>query len=169
MPLELQVIRASEFVRLDARESLDFEASKRALEDIARGCQRRGLECALLDLRALPMPTKPLFTPTELAGLVSTFREAGFSNQQRLAVLYREDIHHGIRNFAFISRMSGLKVQGFDEFEKALQWLSKGAEAGAEYPPGEVSVPILRGPSEEKKMSVRTRVRGARVGRTRPR
>jgi hypothetical protein len=138
VPLELQVIRASEFVRLGAREHLDFKASKEALRILAFACWKRGLECALLDLRELPIPPKPLFTPAELASLVDTFREVGFSRRHRLAVLYRVDIHGGARMFAFISRMRGWRVQAFDDFERALLWLSeptsKQAERGEQIP-----------------------------------
>src|SRR5262245_18884626 len=124
MPVELQVIRASEFVRLDPHEHLDFEASKQALEAIAQACVKRGLCRAVLDLRALPIPAKPIFTKNELAALVVIFRDAGFAKQQRLAILYQHDIHGGIRDFAFISRMRQMQVQAFTDFEAALQWLS---------------------------------------------
>src|SRR6516164_9376609 len=97
MPLELQVIRASEFVRLDVRARLDFEASKKALQVLVLACRKRGLNRALLDLRSLPELSKPHFTLSELASLVTTFREAGFTREQRLAVLYRSDPHRGIR------------------------------------------------------------------------
>jgi len=131
MPLELQVIKASEFVRLDPHENLDFEASKQALQTLAHACKKRGLACALLDLRAVPVPDRRLFTPNELAALVSTFREAGFTRHQRLAILYSHDIYGGIRSFAFISRLRGLKVQPFTDFEKALTWLSDAEEIQA--------------------------------------
>src|SRR5882757_5222142 len=111
MPLELQVIRASEFVRLDPDEHLDFAASKQALQTLAQACKKRGLDRALLDLRALPVPTTPLFTPTQLAALIGTFREAGFGRHQRLAVLYRSDPHGGARTFAFIGRIQGWQVR----------------------------------------------------------
>src|SRR5215510_4106595 len=110
MPMELQIIRASEFVRLGAREHLDFEASKRALALLAQACRKRGIDRAMLDLRELAIPAKPLFTPSQLAALVGTFREAGFSRAQKLAVLYRSDPHRGARLFAFISIMRGWQV-----------------------------------------------------------
>lgn len=125
MPMELHVIRASEFVRLDAEEVLDFEESKRALQAIALACRKRGLDGALLDLRGVPMPAKPKFTPTELAELVGTFRDAGFSRKQRLAILYRNDPHGGIGKFAFLGRMRGLRVLAFEEFETAYGWLAE--------------------------------------------
>ena len=116
MPVELQIIRASEFIRLDADEHLNFTASKQVLHTLAQACRRRGLDCALLDLRPLPEQQKPQFTMTELASLVGAFREAGFTRQQRLAILYRHDLHGGIRNFAFISRLRGMQVQAFSDF-----------------------------------------------------
>lgn len=125
MPLELQIIRAREFVRLGPQEHLDFEASKEALALLARACRKRGLDRALLDLRALPVPLKPLFTASQLAALVGTFREAGFGQHQRLAVLYRSDPHGGARLFAFISRLRGWQVRAFNGFEEALLWLSE--------------------------------------------
>src|SRR5215471_6194447 len=102
MPVELQVIRASEFIRLDPGSHLDFEASKNVLRDLAAACRKRGLDRAMVDLRSLPVPPKPIFTTAELAALVLTFHEAGFTRQQRLAILYHSDVYGGIRNFAFI-------------------------------------------------------------------
>jgi hypothetical protein len=58
MPIQLHVIRASEFVRLDSQEYLDFEASKQALQGLARACRKRGLDRAMLDLRRLALPAK---------------------------------------------------------------------------------------------------------------
>ena len=139
MPFELQVIRASEFVRLDPDEHLDFEASKQALQALAIACKKRGLDRALLDLRAVPIPAKRLFAANELGALVSTFRAAGFTRDQRLAVLCQHDVHGGVGDFAFISRMRGLQVQVFDNFEAAFTWLSEGQdkpEPGVQVPFG---------------------------------
>src|ERR1051326_229484 len=107
MPLDLQIIRASEFIRLDPHEHLDLDASKELLHAIARACRKRGIDRAVLDLRSLPAPAQPLFTRDELSALVETFREAGFTHNQRLAVLYRHDPHQGVRKFAFISTLQG--------------------------------------------------------------
>lgn len=154
MPLELQVIRASEFIRLDAQEYLDFEASKDALRELARACQKRGLDRALLDLRSLPVPTKRVFTPTELALLVSTFREAGFSRGQRLAILYEHDIYGGVRNFAFISRMRGMDVQAFIGFEHAFEWLFEAQQGEDEGGREDVPVRITRTAGASKRIGL---------------
>ena len=73
----------------------------------------------------------------ELAALVGTFREAGFTRQHRLAVLYQRDPHGGARMFAFIGVMRGWQVRAFSEFEPAFVWLSETKEKR----------PTLRGPS----------------------
>jgi hypothetical protein len=155
MPIELQVIRASEFIRLDARARLNLEQSQKVLQALAFACRKRGLDRAMLDLRALPLQPKPQFTPTELATLVSTFREAGFTRQQRLAVLYQSDIYGGVRTFAFISRMRGLRVQAFTDFERALQWLSEEQENRIQERQGAVPIPVTQRQTEARKLSVR--------------
>ena len=86
MPLELQIIRANEFVRLGPQEQLNLQQSKKTLGLLAKACRKRGIDQALLDLRELPIPARPLFTSSELASLVETFREVGFTPKQRLAV-----------------------------------------------------------------------------------
>jgi len=140
MPIDLHIIRASEFVRVSPQGHLNFQASQEALAMLAHACRKRGVDRALLDLRALPMPPKPLFTRSELVALVATFREAGFSRRQRLAVLYRSDPHRGARMFAFISIMRGWHVRAFGDFEEALYWLSK--EKGAPREREEQEIPI---------------------------
>jgi hypothetical protein len=144
MSLTFHVIQASEFVRVDAEEQLDYGESKKALQLLVQACRKRGLDRALLDLRRLPVPKKAVFTPTELAGLVQTFREAGFTREERLAILYSHDVYRGIRTFAFISRLRGLQVQAFVEFEKAMNWLSEGHGCNAENEPGSIQVPITK-------------------------
>jgi hypothetical protein len=128
MPTELQIIRAQEFVRLDPHNHLDFQTSKAALHVLAAACRIRGIHRAMLDLRTLPIPAKRLFKPSEMAALVETFREVGFSRQQRLAVLYRRDPFGGARLFAFIGIMRGWHVRAFSDFEKAFLWLSEEKE-----------------------------------------
>ena len=125
MPTEVQIIRANEFVRLDPHRHLDFQTSKEALRVLAVACRLRGIDRAMLDLRALPIPAKRLFTTAELSALVGTFREAGFTRQHRLAVLYQRDPYGGARMFAFIGFMRGWQVRAFSEFEPAFVWLSE--------------------------------------------
>jgi hypothetical protein len=129
MPMELQIIRAQEFIRNGVQGKVDFATSKEILATLARACRRRGINQALLDLRDVHFGPKPVFSPAELAALVNTFHEMGFTHQQRLAVLYRSDPHRRARLFTFVANMRGWRVQAFDSYELALGWLSE-----TEYP-----------------------------------
>ncbi len=144
MPLELHIIRATEFIRVGARGHLDLAASKAALAALARACRKRGINRALLDLRAWRPGPKPVFTPADLMTLVNTFREVGFTRQQRLAILYRSDPHKRARLFAFLSHLHGWSVEAFGDFEQALLWLSSGQETSAKpgRSSGEKLIPI---------------------------
>ncbi|MBC8003412.1 MAG: hypothetical protein H7X97_12565 [Opitutaceae bacterium] len=167
MPIELHVIRASEFVCLDADEHLDFEASKKALQTLAEACRKRGLDRAVLDLRALPVPAEPLFTPTQLAALIKTFRAAGFGRHQRLAVLYRSDPHGGARMFAFIGRIQGWQVRAFAEFEKALLWLWEETNRRAEPKGDEIPIRITKRTKEMERLPVHSTAEGTGKNTTR--
>ena len=125
--MELQIIRAQEFIRLGPRGRIDLEASKEILAKLAAVCWKRGINQALLDLRALHVGPKPVFSPNDLLVLVNTFREIGFTHRERLAVLYSADPHHRARMFSFIATLHGWNVRAFDGFEEAVTWLS-GAE-----------------------------------------
>ena len=130
--MELQIIRAQEFIRLGAHGHFDLKASKAVLAQLAAACRKRGINQALVDLRALHPGPKPVFSPKDLIALVNTFREIGFTQQQRLAVLYSSDPHLRARLFAFIATVRGWKVQAFDDFEEAVTWLSGAEEPTAE-------------------------------------
>jgi hypothetical protein len=132
MPMELQIIRAQEFIRLGAKGHFDLKASKAVLAQLAGACCKRGINQALLDLRALQPGPKPVFSPNDLVTLVNTFHEVGFTHKQRLAVLYGSDPHHRARLFAFIAKLRGWKVQAFDNFEEAIIWLSEVEEPQVE-------------------------------------
>jgi len=144
MPLELHIIRAHEFIQMGAHGHFDLPASKLALAQLARACRKRNINQALMDLRALRPGPKPVFSPADLAELVNTFREIGFTQHQRLAVLYHSDPHHRARLFAFLSSMHGWNVKAFGDFEKALLWLSSGpaTEAKRARAPGEKLIPL---------------------------
>ena len=149
MPTALHLIRPSEFVCLDADKHPDMEATTRALQDLAYACRKRGVERAMMDLRELVMSSRPYFTPRQLAELVETFLDAGFTKKQRLAILYQKDPHGGVRNFTFFSRMHGMQVQAFQEFERAIYWLSGEQDALASSPPG-TPIPVRKGKTKKE-------------------
>lgn len=120
MPVELEIIRASEFVRMGGEGQFDLAASRAVLVNLVQACRRRGVQRALLDARR----ARAELTPAELVSLVNVFHELGFTKNQRLAILHSGDPYHRARLFASISRMKGWSVQAFGNFEEALSWLS---------------------------------------------
>jgi hypothetical protein len=125
VPLELQIIRACEFIRAGAHGRPDLEASRAVLRELGTACRRRGIDRALLDVRDIHPGATRILTPSELASLINTFRDIGFTHEHRLAVLYSEDPYHGVRLFALIGTLRGWKVGAFGDFESALQWLGE--------------------------------------------
>jgi hypothetical protein len=144
MPLELHIIRATDFVRVDPQGHFDLAASKAALALLAGACRKRGINQALMDLRALQPGPKPVFTPADLVELVNTFGEVGFTHRERLAILYHSDPHKRARLFAFLSTIRGWNVRAFGDFEKALLWLSSSQESPSKpkRSPAEKQIPI---------------------------
>ena len=141
MPIDLQIIRAHEFIRLDAHGHLDFEGSRAVFKVLAQTCQKRGLTRAMLDVRNM----RASLTPTELAMLVGDFCALGFSRQQRLALLHSTEQDCRANLFALISHSRGWTVEAFDSFESALDWLALNDAAGEERTPSsstEQSIPI---------------------------
>ena len=77
MPLELEIIRATEFVRMGAQGKFDLAASKSALATLAEACRKRGIDQAVVDLRATQSGPNPVLTPADLAELVRIFPDVG--------------------------------------------------------------------------------------------
>lgn len=120
MPFDLHIIRAQEFIRMGGRGRVDFKASREALETLGAACRRRGVDRALMDVRQL----RSDLTSKELTALVNMFREVGFPQGQRLAVLHVAEQYRRAKAFAFLSALKGWLVRNFTDFEEALEWLS---------------------------------------------
>jgi hypothetical protein len=170
MPIELEIIRAQEFIRLGAHGRFDLKASKAVLALLAGACRKRRINQALLDLRDLRPGPKPVFSPADLVSLVNTFREVGFTRAQRVAVLYSSDPHHRVKLFAFISNSQGWNVEAFESFEEAINWLSSTEESntgiGSKSVAQEIPVRVLKTmKSSPKKKSVSRRKRPLSVNR----
>jgi hypothetical protein len=122
LPMELQVIRFREFVKLDAHGHLDMEASHAALSRLAQLCRKRRIECSLLDGRDIQTG----LTPGEMAALIRDLAEMGFTRNQRIALLHRGDQSPRAGLFALIGHLRGWKIRAFVSFEEAIDWLSTG-------------------------------------------
>jgi hypothetical protein len=148
MPIELQIIRAQEFIRVGAHGHFDLEASQAVLKQLATACRKRGIHQALLDVRALQPGAKPVFSPKDLVALVETFDQVGFKREDRVAVLYGSDPHHRASLFSFAATVHGWQVQAFKDFERAVFWL-----AAAE--PESATAPETQTTSRPKRVPVR--------------
>lgn len=156
MPVELQIIRAREFIRMategHAQGQFDLTASCAVLAKLATACKRRGIHRALLDVQKARVP----LTPTEMASLVNVFREIGFPDDLRLAILHSGDPFRRARMFALISRMKGWSVRAFGKFEEAMVWLSKNEDKSEIHTLGkQISVNHSDGHHHTKPLSIK--------------
>jgi len=120
VPLEVQLIRAREFIRVGPQGTLDLERSRAILLTLSAACQKRGIERAMLDLRGV----RSDFGPEELAECIRMFREIGFPHIQRLALVHSGDPHRRVRTLALIASLRGWSVRAFEDFETAFEWLA---------------------------------------------
>ena len=123
MPYNLQVVRCEDFIRVGAQGRLDVEASRQALAGLAAAMVARGIDRAIVDLRGV---REGLSTPAILE-LASTFHEAGFRREHRLALLHRWDRVAESDFFAASVFRRGWTVGSFDTFEEAFEWLMEAA------------------------------------------
>ena len=151
MPVELQIIRACEFVRLGAQGEFDFESTHKVLKTLAEACHKRGVERALLDVRGA---TSNL-TPKDLAALVGGFAKVAVSKRFRLGILHAENQNYRAKLFAFFSAMRGRKVKAFEDFEEALLWLSTPDDTKSEIVAAERAVPIHAAKRSVKSITVK--------------
>ena len=120
MPLEVQLIRAREFIRVGPHGKLDLARSRAILKSLSAACQKRGIERAMLDLRGV----RSEFGPEELAECIRMFREIACPHIQRLALIHSGDPHRRVRTLALIASLRGWSVRAFDDFETAFEWLA---------------------------------------------
>jgi hypothetical protein len=137
MPYNLQIIRASDFVRLNGKGEYDQAETRLALTGIAKACVTSGIDCALLDTRE----ARSDMQLNDLYELVLAFKEMGFQKNHRLAILHRSRSGARVeffslapgelaKFFAMCATERGWNVKAFDDYEQAMQWL--GATTPAE-------------------------------------
>jgi hypothetical protein len=97
MPFNLQIIRASDFVRLNGKGEYDQEETRRALTGIAMTCVGSGIHCALIDTRE----ARSDMQMNDLYELAQTFKEMGFQKDHRLAIPHRSRSGVRVEFFAF--------------------------------------------------------------------
>jgi hypothetical protein len=131
MPFNLQIIRTSDFFRLNTKGEYDLEQTRRILTKIAKSCVDSGIDCALVDVRE----ARSEMELNDLYHLALVFREMGFRKHHRLAILYCPrsagrlkffSMRPGERAkfFALCASEGGWNVQAFDDYGKAMEWFA---------------------------------------------
>ena len=125
MPFDLHVVKTADFVRLDADGHFDKDASRRALQGIAKACVERGINAALLDVR----DARGELSMADVYRLACAFADMGFRQEHRLAILHP---FHGERAefFAMCATARGWQVRAFLEFEEAVEWFEEAKPVG---------------------------------------
>jgi hypothetical protein len=132
MPHDLHVIRVGDFVRLDAHGRVDLEGSRAVLAQLAGAMVTRGLDRALLDVRGISGP--PL-SPLDVYTLATTFHEAGFRREHRLAICCNASRAANAEFFALVAGNRGWNVEAFETFEEAFEWLTTQTRIAPAPPP----------------------------------
>ena len=130
MPFNLQIIRPSDFIRLNGKGEYDQEETRTALRNIATTCILSGIDRAMIDVR----DARSDMQMEDLRELAMKFKEMGFRKHHRLAILHRSTSGERVEFFAMrpgeraeffamCASQSGWNVQAFDDFERAMEWL----------------------------------------------
>lgn len=96
MPFNLQIIRTSDFIRLNSVGEYDQEQTRGVLSKIAKACIARGVDYALVDVR----DARSEMELNDLYQLALAFKEMGFRKNHRLAILYSSEAGEHVKFFA---------------------------------------------------------------------
>ena len=132
MPHALHVIHAGEFIRSDPQGTLDMQQSRRVLFELARALVERGVDRAILDVRRARLD--PPATYAQLYELARAFRQAGFSDRHRLALLHPLNRVEKAEFLADCMAGDGWNAAAFDNFEEAFDWLTHGGQEDLNQP-----------------------------------
>ncbi len=124
MPTTMHVIRADEFIRLNAQGKLDLAETRRVFAQLSAVLGKRGLAHAVVDFRKVAAAN---LSVADLYDIASTFEEAGFRRSDRLALLYPPGGDKA--NFLSLCASNrGWQMAAFPDLEQAMDWLFR-AEA----------------------------------------
>jgi hypothetical protein len=119
MTTDIRVVHAQDFVRVTSTGSLDFEASKNILSELAEATGSLADFQILIDART----AQTRMSSGDLWLLALEFSKSRNSLSQKTAVLCRADRSGDGEFFARSSAHRGFKVRSFTSFEDAINWL----------------------------------------------
>jgi hypothetical protein len=120
MPCKLQIVKTSDFLRLNPQGQLDLKQSHDVLAGLAKACIDHSVDCALLDVRDMKSSLKL----QDLHALAKAFQEMGFREHHRLAVLHCYNDRERAELFAMFAADRGSNVRTFEEYEEAIEWFT---------------------------------------------
>jgi hypothetical protein len=129
MPTAMHVIRAEEFIRLNAEGKLDLVETHRVLARVAAALVQRQITHAVLDVRHAVAPD---LSATDLYELADTFEGAGFQRSHRLAIVYPPGPGEKSHFFSLCASNRGWQVAAFEDWGEAVNWLFRAEDVGPE-------------------------------------
>jgi len=119
MPTDIRIINGLDFIRVTAEGILDFETSKNALIEIASVAANLVDYEILLDTRKADVQmsvTNLWYLAAELSNLRKAF-------SRKTAVLCPVERFDDAAFFALCSQNQGFRIEAFNSFEDAVNWL----------------------------------------------
>jgi hypothetical protein len=134
MSLNLEIIQPNDFIRLNGKGEYDQPQSRKVLVEIAKACVKKGISCALLDVR----DARSDMQLDDVYQLALAFKEMGFKKNHRLAILYRPNAPKRVKFFAvrpgeraqlfaLCASDGGWNVRAFDDYGEAIEWFASAA------------------------------------------
>jgi hypothetical protein len=121
MALEMQVITSHEFFRLGTHGELDWLKSLTVLSALVQNFDERGTDLAIIDVR----DAQTDLTDLQLEALVKALKKIGVRKHHRIAILHRTRPHPRSVVFAEAAQERGFDIEAFDNYERAVEWLSR--------------------------------------------
>ncbi|MCL4802237.1 MAG: hypothetical protein KJ025_21780 [Burkholderiales bacterium] len=122
MPFDVRIVTAADFLRTDMRGELDIEPSRRALEDVIRGCAGRPRHHVLIDWRQ----ANGALSLSDLFELAADLEVPEVTSDQRIASLHpsADELNLG-RYFEVFAAARGFQFRPFTDTATALAWLGE--------------------------------------------
>lgn len=123
MAFDVRVVTAADFLRVDVRGTLDVEPSRRALEEIIRGCAGRSRHHVLIDWRQSNGNSLSL---SDLFELAADLEVPEGTSDQKIASLHPSTAELNLgRYFEVFAAAHGFEFQPFTDPAAALAWLGE--------------------------------------------
>jgi hypothetical protein len=124
VPTNIKIIHASEFIKATLEGKLDFEESKRGLQEIASAAGPLADCEIILDTRKAEV----VMSPSDLWYLAAEFGKLRENLQRRIAVLCPLEHFDQAEFFALCAQNRGFSVRTFTSFEDAINWLTSSTD-----------------------------------------